>query len=73
MELDNFEIIIHLVATGLGASLVPRRALAAYPRNKALLRVPLKQRFERDIVILTRRNRVLPKHVRELIDGVLFS
>jgi DNA-binding transcriptional LysR family regulator len=59
MELDNFEIIIHLVAMGLGASLVPRRALAAYPRKKALLRVPLKQRFEREIVILTRRTRVL--------------
>jgi molybdate transport repressor ModE-like protein len=73
MELDNFEIILHLVAMGLGASLVPRRALAAYPRKKALLRVPLRQRFEREIVVLTRRNRVLPRHVRELIDGVLFS
>jgi DNA-binding transcriptional LysR family regulator len=73
MELDSFEIIIHLVAMGLGASLVPRRALAAYPRKKALLRVPLKQRFDREIMILTRSNRVLPKHVRELIDGVLFS
>jgi DNA-binding transcriptional LysR family regulator len=73
MELDDFEVIIHLVALGLGASLVPRRALAAYPRKKALVRVPLKQRFEREIAVLTRRNRVLPKHVRELIDGVLFS
>jgi DNA-binding transcriptional LysR family regulator len=73
MELDNFEIIIHLVAMGLGASLVPRRALAAYPRKKALLRVPLRQRFEREIVILTRRSRALPMHVRELIDGILFS
>ena len=73
MELDNFEIIIHLVAMGLGASLVPRRALAAYPRKKALQRVSLKGRFEREIVILTRRNRVLPRHMREFIDGVLFS
>jgi DNA-binding transcriptional LysR family regulator len=73
MELDNFEVIIHLVAMGLGASLVPRRALAAYPRKKALLRVPLKQRFQREIVILTRRNRALAKHLKQLIDGVLFS
>jgi DNA-binding transcriptional LysR family regulator len=73
MELDNFEIIIHLVAMGFGASLVPRRALAAYPRKKALQRVPLKQRFEREIVILTRRSRVLPRQVRDLIDRVLFS
>jgi molybdate transport repressor ModE-like protein len=73
MELDNFEVIIHLVAMGLGSSLVPRRALAAYPRKKALQRVPLKQRFEREIVILTRRSRVLAKHVRDLIEGVLFS
>lgn len=73
MELDNFEIIIHLVAMGIGASLVPRRALAAYPRKKALQRVPLKQRFQREIVILTRRNSALASHVKQLIDGVLFS
>lgn len=73
MELDNFEVIIHLVALGLGAAMVPRRALAAYPRKKTLVRVPLKQRFEREIVILTRRSHVLPKHVKQLIDGVLFS
>lgn len=73
MELDNFEIIIHLVALGLGASLVPRRALAAYPRKNAIVRLPLKQRFAREIVMITRRSRVLPKHVKELIDGVLFS
>ena len=73
MELDNFEVIIHLVALGLGAAFVPHRAIASYPRKKALQRVRLKQRFEREIVILTRRNRVLPKHVKNLIDGVLFS
>ncbi len=73
MELDNFEVIIHLVALGLGASLVPRRALTAYPRKKALLRLPLKNRFEREIVLLTRRDRALPEHVQKLIDGVLFS
>ena len=73
MELDNFEVIIHLVALGLGTSLVPRRALAVYPRKKAILRLPLKNRFEREIVILTRRSRLLSMHVKELIDGVLFS
>lgn len=73
MELDNFEIIIHLVALGLGASMVPRRALAAYPRKHALLRLPLSKRFEREIVMLTRRSNALQKHVRDLIDGVLFS
>lgn len=73
MELDNFEVIIHLVALGLGVALVPRRALAAYPRKKALLRIPLEHRFEREIVILTRRSHMLPRHVKQLIDGVLFS
>ncbi len=73
MELDNFEIIIHLVALGLGASLVPRRALAAYPRKKAIMRLQLKQRYAREIVMVTRRSRILPMHVKELIDGVLFS
>ncbi len=73
MELDNFEIIIHLVALGLGAALVPRRALAAYPRRNLLTRLPLKHRCQRDIVMLTHRQSTLPKHVRSLIDGVLFS
>lgn len=73
MELDNFEIIIHLVAMGLGASLVPRRALAAYPRKHALLRVPLKHRFEREVVMLTRRQHTLPQQVQDLIESVLFS
>lgn len=73
MELDNFEIIIHLVAMGLGTSLVPRRALAAYPRKRALLRVPLKCRFEREVVMLTRRQHTLPQQVRDLIESVLFS
>lgn len=73
MELDNFEILIQLVAMGLGASWVPRRALAAYPRKKALQRVPLPRRFERQIVMVTRRTHTLPKHIQDLIEGVLFS
>lgn len=73
MELDNFEVIIHLVAMGLGASVVPRRALAAYPRKHSLQRLPLSRRFSREIVMVTRRSNVIQKHVRDLIDGVLFS
>jgi DNA-binding transcriptional LysR family regulator len=73
MELDNFEVIIQLVAMGLGASLVPRRALAAHPRKHSLCRLPLSVRFRREIVMVTRRSHVLEKHVRDLIDGVLFS
>lgn len=73
MELDNFEILIHLVAMGLGASWVPRRAIAAYPRKKALQRVPYPHRFERQIVMVTRRTHTLPDHIRDLIEGVLFS
>ncbi|HSJ03054.1 MAG: LysR family transcriptional regulator [Verrucomicrobium sp.] len=73
MELDNFEILIQLVAMGLGASWVPRRALAAYPRKRAFIRVPVPQRFQREIVMVTRRSKTLPKHLQDLIDGVLFS
>lgn len=73
MELDNFEVIIQLVAMGLGASLVPRRALAAYPRKHALQRIPLTKRFRREIAMITRKSIALQAHVRELINGVLFS
>lgn len=73
MVLDTFEVIIHLVALGVGVSLVPRRALAAYPRKKLLVRMPLKQRCKRDIVMLTRKGVTLPDHISKLIEGVLFS
>ena len=54
MELDNFDLIINLVALGVGVSLVPQRSLALYGRRRALARLPWPKRFVRDLVVVIR-------------------
>jgi DNA-binding transcriptional LysR family regulator len=72
MESDNFDLIINLVASGLGISLVPKRALALYRRREAITRVDLEPCFSRELVVITRRQRKLPAHVAAFIDEILF-
>lgn len=72
MTLDNFDLIINLVSLGLGVSCVPIRALALYGRKRNLRRVPWPARFTRELVVVVRRNRAIPEHVRQFIDNVLF-
>lgn len=72
MQLDSFDLIINLVGLGMGVAFVPTRALALYPRRKNIVRLPLKTRFERELVVVTRGKRVQPKHIAEFIEGLLF-
>jgi len=60
MQLDSFDLIINLVALGMGVSLVPIRALALYGRKRALHRLPWKERFVRELVVVMRRHRKFP-------------
>ena len=72
MELDSFDLIINLVASGYGVAFVPRRALALYRRKESLVTLPLAEQFEREIVVLTRKHRKLPPHVAEFVKNILF-
>jgi DNA-binding transcriptional LysR family regulator len=72
MQLDSFDLVINLAAIGMGIAFAPIRALALYNRKKNLVRIPLKSRFERELVVVTRRNRVQPKHVTAFIEHILF-
>ena len=72
MELESFDWIINLVSLGLGVGLVPTRALGLYPQKKTVQRVVLRERFEREIVVLVRRSRKLPDHLKQFIDNILF-
>jgi len=72
MELDNFDLIINLVALGMGVSLVPQRALALYTRRRALVRLPWPKRFSRELVIVIRRERKTPEHLQRFVDNILF-
>ena len=60
MQLPSFDLIINLVALGMGVSFVPVRALALYGRKRALRRLQWPERFVRELVVVVRRNRNSP-------------
>lgn len=72
MQLDNFDLIINLVSLGMGVSFVPIRALAIYGQKKNLARVVLPDRFERNLVVVTRKHRKQPAHLTEFVRNILF-
>jgi DNA-binding transcriptional LysR family regulator len=72
MQLDSFDLIINLVALGMGVSFVPIRALAPYGTKQTLRRIPWPDRFIRELVVIVRRNRKLPEHLEQFIRNVLF-
>ena len=72
MELDSFDLIINLVALGMGTSFVPVRALALYGQKKSLQRIALPKRFERELVVVSRRQRMPPAHLSDFINNILF-
>lgn len=72
MQLDSFDLIINLVALGMGISFVPIRALALYNQRRTLVRVPLPARFTRELVVVVRKHRKMPDHLNQFISNVLF-
>lgn len=72
MELDGFDLIINLVALGMGVSFVPVRALALYGQKKTIQRVPLRERFSRELVVVSRQQRKMPEHLTQFIGNILF-
>jgi DNA-binding transcriptional LysR family regulator len=72
LESDNFDFIINLVALGVGASVVPHRALALHPKTRPVIRVRTEPRFSRELSVIVRRD---PQHSPVLsgfLDNVLF-
>jgi DNA-binding transcriptional LysR family regulator len=72
MQLDSFDLIINLVALGMGLSFVPIRSLALYGRKRTIARLPLEDRFVREIVIVMRKRRDTSDHVAQFVNNVLF-
>jgi DNA-binding transcriptional LysR family regulator len=72
MQLDNFDLIINLVSLGMGISFVPIRTLALYNQRRKLVRVPLPNRFTRELVVVIRKHRKTPPHIEQFIANVLF-
>ena len=71
MELDSFDLIINLVALGMGVSIVPIRALALYGRKKRMQRLKARERFVRELVVV-RRHGCMPEHLSRFVAKVLF-
>jgi len=72
MQLDSFDLIITLVALGMGVSIVPKRALALYGQKKTLARLPLPDCFARELVVVMRKHRKKPAHLAGFVENVLF-
>lgn len=72
MQLDSFDLIINLVALGMGVSIVPIRALALYGRKRSIQRLPMRQRFVRELVVVVRRHGKTPEHLSQFVANVLF-
>ena len=72
MQLPGFDLIINLVALGMGVGFVPVRALALYGGKRSLHRLRWPDRFVRELVVVVRRHRKLPEHLAQFIDNVLF-
>ena len=73
MEPDNFDLSIHLAALGLGVSLVPRRALAGFPRKQQIRRIRLPEEFTRTLAVVVPSVTGTPPHVSEFVKNILFS
>jgi DNA-binding transcriptional LysR family regulator len=72
MQLDSFDLIIQLVALGMGVSLVPIRALALFGQKHHIQRCELPDRFVRELVVVSRRHRQPPAHLQRFISNILF-
>lgn len=72
MKLDSFDLIINLVALGMGVGFVPIRSLALYTRKRSVARLLWPDRFARELVVVVRRNRKTPAHLGQFIENVLF-
>lgn len=71
-EIDNFDLIVHLVALGLGVAFAPQRALAGYRRRRLIREVALPERFARELVVLARKSARPAPHVERFIENILF-
>ena len=72
MELDSFDLIINLVALGMGISLVPIRALALYGRKRSMRRLASSKRFSRELVVVMRQPAKASAHLTNFVSNVLF-
>lgn len=72
MEVNNFDLIVNMVALGLGASIVPHRALALYLQRRRLQKLALRPKFSRELAVVTRKTNCPRPHVEQFVKSILF-
>lgn len=73
MEIDSFDLMIQLVALGLGVACVPRRAVRAFPRKQQIRTHPLPVPLTRELAVITPARPEQPRHVMRFLENILFS
>lgn len=73
MEIDSFDLIVQLVALGLGVACVPRRAVSAFPRKRQIRSLALPSPLVRELAVICPNRTTSPAHVTRFIDNILFS
>ncbi|MGB6221869.1 LysR family transcriptional regulator [Haloferula sp.] len=73
MELKDFDLMIQLVALGMGSTIVPRRAHGGFMRKRQVLKLPMPRTLSRTLVAIVPRFSRAPGHVNAFVKGILFS
>lgn len=72
MQVDGFDLLVHLVGLGLGIGFVPVRSLATFARRRTVERLPMPDKFVREIAVVTSPAGRLSPHLRQFVDNLLF-
>ena len=72
VQTANLDLIVNLVALGMGWGLVPNRALPLYARRRVVKKIPLRDRYEREIAVVIRGRHQHPPHLEEFVKAILF-
>ena len=72
-EFNNFDLIINLVALGLGSSIVPRRAVRPYSRRFQINQIEPKTPLHRIIGVYSRKSATPNKTIDQFVESILFG
>lgn len=73
MEIENFDLMIQLVALGHGCAFVPRRALSSFTRKKLIQKIPIPRPLVRQLIVAAPKNLKPTAHVESFVRQILFS
>lgn len=73
IEVENYDLMVQFVSLGMGVAFVPRRALSGFARRHKLERIPVPIGISRSLVVVAPRFSSVPEHVRDFVEGILFS